>query len=196
MAELDVYSAQVIGDCDGVQFSNIFHLQCTDEVDFSTTMEEVATWFPSRIIPDMAKFTSDVVRWDQVVVRRLKPATTDVYLDTFSIAGDIPVDTLPSTICAIARYYCSPYEARQSNHWKIPGIPKDANNRGLMTDQGLVRYVDFIEEVTGGPYVMGQNTFKFVRPPKESDAPFASLPEIYKCFVNGCLANLRSRQEY
>lgn len=196
MAQFDVYTGQVISNVDTVQCSNLFYFQCVDEVDFDLTLSEIAAWIENVLVEDMKKFSSDQVSFRSAIVRRIKPAMTDVLVTDFNAQGDLPTGTLPSTVCAIARYYCSPYEAQQTNHWKIAGVPKDANNRGLMTDEGILRYADFIQTVTQSPYVMGQNSFSLIRPPKDSDVAEQALPIIYKSFVNGKLANLRSRQEY
>lgn len=196
MAVNDVYQYTLVGSFEQQEINTVGFAQTVAENDPEETLTELATFMAGVIGFDMVKFTSDAFTWKQVITRRLRPAISDVHVLDISQSGDLPAPALSSTVYALMRYYCEPYELKQSNHFKLTGLPNDSANRGVMTDEGLLRYQDYIDRMTGGPWVTGNSSIGFVRPPKPSDVAGTPLPQIFKMFPDGSLRNLRTRQQY
>lgn len=196
MAQYDVYQYTLVGQFETVTINTVGYAQITDEVDQSLALEELADFMFGIVAIDMVQFTSDQFQWTNVITRRLRPAISDVFVKDMTQSGNLPSSPQSSTVYALMRYYCEPYEKSQSNHFKLTGLTDDAANRGVLTDEALLRYSAYIQRMTGSPWVTGQNTFALVRPPKDTDVAGQPLPVIDKMFPDGQLRNLRGRQQY
>lgn len=196
MAVNDVFSATIVGTFENTTINNVVYGQVTVENNQSTVLENFAELIVFGWCSQVRRAASDGFVQTNVVVRRLRPATSDVFVRDISIAGDLPSRPLPSTCYTLLKYYAQPYERSTAYHWKLSGMTTDMANQGLVTDEQVTRLVNLIESVTSSPYEFGGNTFALVRPPKSTDAPGVALPRIFKAYVNPTIRNLRSRQVY
>lgn len=190
----DLFQATVVSSYGPATYNNNFYAQITAENDPLDSLRDLSIIVRDQIVNNLAKVCVDGWRATAIVVRRLKPAISDVFVLQQNRAGDLPQVGLSSTCFTLLRYYCDPYEAGQANHWKILGLPRDANNGGLMSEQSVVRYTDLIEALTLSPYTNPGSTFNFVRAPKRDEIVTGPLPVIRKCQVDNTIRNLRSRQ--
>jgi hypothetical protein len=196
VAQFDRFTATIVQQYQTVTMNNIFHWQIVDEQDPDTALSDLATFMANFVSTTWAaNFVADCVA-TQIVVRRLKPAITDVLVNDINVMGGVPQDGLPSTVYAKLDYYCLPFEKGQHNHFKLSGLPMDANQRGNFTDEAVVRIQNLINIITQSPWVSGNNGYALTRPVKETDLAGVALPIVYKAFPDTILRNWRPRQSY
>jgi hypothetical protein len=190
----DNFTATLVSRYSGGTYNNVFHGQITNENNPLQSLSDFADLVQNEIVENLKLTVVESMVFDAIVVRRLVPAISDVFVKQISITGDLPQEGLPGTCFALLRYFCTPYEKGTAYHWKLNGLPDDANNCGLMTEQAFTRYTNLIESITQSPYVQGASTFNFTRYQRTSDVGGSALPRIYKAQLDNTIRNLRSRQ--
>lgn len=194
MSDFDRFSAVIVSQYGANVYNNIVFGQITDEANPGTALTGFGNLVNTQIVDNLVKAVVDNMNYVAIVVRRLKPAITDVEVLNIAKAGDLPQRGQPGTVYTLVRYFATPYEAGSAYHWKFNGVAESSAKRGLMTNQGVVRFTDLVEAITQSPYLQDNNTYQFIRAPKSTDAVGVSLPRIYKAQVDNTLRNLRSRQ--
>lgn len=194
MPQFDCLSSSVITAYDTGLYTNVFYFQRLDNNPGDTELLDVSNIVELQIVRDLKKITTDAVQYERTITRTLKPARTDVSVFALNGSGDIPQSTLPATSFTLLRYYCRPYTAGTSYHWKINGIPHDANNRGKLTAEQAVRYSDLIQTLTQGVITQNNHEYQLINSKDASQGGVAQLPRVYKANVDTTIRNLRSRQ--
>lgn len=194
MADYDRFSCVIVSNYGGNTYNNVVYGQISDEANPATALSGFGSMVFDQVVDKLAEAVTDDMKYTATVVRRLKPAITDVDVTTFTRNGDLPDAGQPGTVFTLLRYFCSPYEKGSAYHWKFNGVADSSAKRGLMTNQGVTRFSSLITAITSGSYLSENNTYEFIRAPKSTDAPNVPLPVIYKGQVDNTLRNLRSRQ--
>ena len=194
MPNFDRFSCVIVSQYGGNTYNNIVYGQILDEANPATALTGFGNLVLDKVVDNLVKAVVDRMNYVNLVVRRLKPAITDVEVLAINRSGDLPQRGQPGTVYTLVRYFASPYEAGTAFHWKFNGVADSSAKRGLMTNQGVTRFTALVEGITLGPYVQDNNTYDFIRPPRNTDPAGQALPQIYKAQVDNTLRNLRSRQ--
>jgi len=194
MAVFDTYSATVQTVVDGSMFLNTFYWQITAVSGNDDDMESLSTIMDDQVIIHMAKWCADAAQFQNIVVRRLAPAITDVLVTTSQRSGDIPQAVLPNSCFMLIRYYSQPYVKGTSYHWKFPALPHDANNRGKISSAQAVRPTDFINALSSQTLNDNGNFFQLINSSDAANGGGNELPQVDKMTVDSLVRNLRPRQ--
>lgn len=196
MPALDRFTVAINQTYYSAVYTNVLHAQLLAEGNGNTVLEDLATITRAQWVDTMRQVQPLSLQYTSVVVRRLAPAISDVYVENFTTAGNKVEQPLPGTCFYLVRYYCEPYAPSSSFHWKVPGVGSTGQNAGNVTDERVVQFEPFITAITGGPYTENANEFEFCQPHRAGDPPNSIRPRIAKVQIDGKVRNLRSRQVY
>lgn len=196
MPDLDRFTVAINQTYGGAVYTNILHAQVLSEANGVTVLQDLATIVRAQWVDNMRTVQPLQLQYSSVVVRRLKPAISDVYVENFTVSGNRVEAGMPGTCYYLIRYYCDPYTPSSSFHWKVPGVTAGGQNAGNVTDERAVQFAPFIDAITGGPYTGNGNQFQFCQPHRPNDPVPSTRPKIAKLQVDGVVRNIRSRQVY